>query len=161
MVINTKGVELKEPSEWLNKEGKFTFKIEKIIEDGFTSDGFAKFKIEFKAVELGTKEPVYSHTEMFNVAQNSLWRIKQLEIALKAPECYDLNDFIGRYVIGEVKMRTFDKRDGTKGTSYQIKAWEYSAHNDKLPPIKEANLNDAPNVVVSNEIDIDDSEIPF
>ena len=161
MVINTKGVELKEPSEWLNKEGKFTFKIEKIIEDGFTSDGFAKFKIEFKAVELGTKEPVYSHTEMFNVAPNSLWRIKQLEIALKAPECYDLNDFIGRYAIGEVKMRTFDKRDGTKGTSYQIKAWEYSAHNDKLPPIKEANPNDAPNVV-SNDIDITDEELlPF
>lgn len=157
MVINTRGVELNPPSDYIQKDGKFILRIEKFVEDGFTTDGAAKFKLHFQGVEVGTKEPVYTHSEMFNVGQTSLWRIKQLEVALKAPECYDINDFIGRYVIADIKSRSYRKNDGSTGISYQAKAWEYSSHNDKLPPIPEAKQNedDVPT------IDINDDDKPF
>ena len=156
MVINTRGVELTPPAEYIAKEGKFILRIEKLVEDGFTQDGQAKFKLFFQGVEVGTKEPVYSHSEMFNVGQSSLWRIKQLEVALKAPECYDINDFIGRYVIADIKSRRYNKKDGSVGTSYQAKEWEYSPHNDKLPPIPEAKQD-----ADDGTIDISEDEIPF
>ena len=156
MIISTKGVELTPPADYIQKEGKFTLRIEKLIDDGFTTDGHAKFKLVFQGVEVGTKEPIYSHSEMFNVGQSSLWRIKQLEVALKAPECYDINDFIGRYVIANIKSRTYNKKDGSVGTSYQAKEWEYSTHNDKLPPIPEAKQNED-----DGTPDISEDELPF
>lgn len=157
MVINTKGIELNEPADYIQKEGTFTLKVEKFIEDGFTTDGAAKFKLFFKGVEVGTKEPIYSHSEMFNVGQKSLWRIKQLEVALKAPECYDIADFVGRYVVATVRARTYTKNDGTSATAYGVKSWEYSTHNDKLPPIPEAK----PNEDDGNAFIIDDEVLPF
>ena len=153
MVINTRGVELTPPADYIQKEGKFTLRIEKLIEDGFTTDGHAKFKLVFQGVEVGTKEPIYSHSEMFNVGQSSLWRIKQLEVALKAPECYDINDFIGRYVIADIKPRVHKEK-----TYYGVKTWEYSPHNDKLPPIPEAK-QDADNG--DPIVEINEDEVPF
>lgn len=156
MIINTKGVELNPPTDYIAKEGKFILRIEKLVEDGFTQDGQAKFKLFFQGVEVGTKDPIYSHSEMFNVGQTSLWRIKQLEVALKAPECYDINDFIGRYVIADIKSRRYKKNDGSTGVAYSAKSWEYSTHNDKLPPIPEAKQD-----ADYGTIDISDDEIPF
>lgn len=153
MVINTRGVELTPPADYIQKEGKFTLRIEKLIEDGFTTEGHAKFKLVFQGVEVGTKEPIYSHSEMFNVGQSSLWRIKQLEVALKAPECYDINDFIGRYVVADIKPRVHKEK-----TYYSVKTWEYSPHNDKLSPIPEAKQD------VDNGdpiVDINEDEVPF
>lgn len=157
IVVNTKGVEVSE-SIFINKEGKFLFKIEGIEEDGYTSAGAAKFKIKFKGVEEGTKEPIFMHSEMFNLQPNSLWRIKMLEVALKAPEVYDTDDFIGRYVIADIRAGTYYK-DGQTKTSYSVKSWAYSKINDKLPPIREAveNSDDMETTV----IDIDEDEIPF
>ena len=157
MIINTKGIELNPPTDYIQKEGKFIVRIEKLVEDGFTQDGQAKFKLFFQGVEVGTKEPIYSHIEMFNVGQTSLWRIKQLEVALKAPECYDINDFIGRYVIADIKSRSYKKNDGSTGVAYGAKSWEYSTHNDKLPPIPEAKQNENDGTIIVN----DDEELPF
>jgi hypothetical protein len=158
IVVNTKGVELNE-AKFIDKEGKFLFKIEKIEEDGVTQEGALKFKMSYKGVEVGKKEPVYMHSETFNLQQNSLWRIKQLEVALKAPEIYDLDSFVGRYVIADVKARSYVK-DGASKTAYNVKEWEYSTLNDKMPPIAEAveNTND---VDAAPVIEIDQDEIPF
>lgn len=153
MVINTRGVELTPPADYIQKEGKFTLRIEKLIEDGFTTEGHAKFKLVFQGVEVGTKEPIYSHSEMFNVGQSSLWRIKQLEVALKAPECYDINDFIGRYVIADIKPRVHKDK-----TYYGVKTWEYSPHNDKLSPIPEAKQDTDNGDPI---VDINEDEVPF
>ena len=167
MIINTKGVELNE-SVFVNKEGKFLFRIEKFEEDGFTNAGDAKFKLHFKGVEVGTKEPVYLHNEQFNIGQTSLWRIKQVEVALKAPEIYDINDFVGRYIIANIKQETYKKNDGSIGISHKVKSWDYSTLNDKMPPIPEAkqdeNNGDNESIKPSSkipEIDIDEDEIPF
>lgn len=161
MIINTKGVELNE-NVYVSKEGKFLFRIEKFEEDGFTNAGDAKFKLHFKGVEVGTKEPVYIHSETFNIGQSSLWRIKQLEVALKAPEIYDINDFVKRYVIANIKQESYKKNDGTIGTSYKVKSWEYSDLNDKMLPIPEAkpNANNGTNEPLQAD-DISEDQIPF
>ena len=157
MIINTKGIELNE-NVYINKECKCLFKIEKFEEDGFTNAGDIRFKLMFKGVEVGTKEPVYIHSETFNVGQSSLWRIKQLEVALKAPEIYDINSFIGRYVIANIKQETYVK-DGEAKSAYKVKSWEYSQHNDKLPPIPEAKQNESDGAAVVE--DITEDTIPF
>ena len=163
MIINTRGIELSE-NVYVNKDGKFLFKIEKFEEDGFTNNGDARFKLHFKGVEAGTKEPIYLHSEQFNIGQTSLWRIKQVEVALKAPEVYDINDFVGRYVIANIKSESYTKKDGTAGTAYKVKSWEYSSFNDKLPPIPEAKSDENNGNVESIQspiIDIDEDECPF
>ena len=91
MIINTKGIEVSE-NVYLNKEGKFLLQITKFEMDGTTSAGDPRFKFTFKGVEVGTKEPVYLHSEQFSAGANALWRVKQLEVAIKAPDVYDLND---------------------------------------------------------------------
>ena len=161
MIIDTRNVELNE-NVYVNKDGKFLFKIEKFEEDGFTNAGDARFKLHFKGVEAGTKEPIFIHSEQFNIGQTSLWRIKQVEVALKAPEIYDINDFVKRYVVANIKQENFTKKDGTSGVSYKVKSWEYSKHNDALPPIPEAKQDENNGIdgTVQTE-DIDDSEIPF
>lgn len=160
MIISTVGIELNE-SVFVNKEGKFLFRIEKFEEDGFTNAGDAKFKLHFKGVEVGTKEPVYLHNEQFNIGQSSLWRIKQVEVALKAPEIYDINDFVGRYIIANIKQEKYTKRDGTSGIAHKVKSWDYSTLNDKMPPIPEAKQDENNGINVAEVDDIDDSEIPF
>lgn len=161
MIIDTRNVELNE-NIFLNKIGMFLFKIEKFEEDGFTNAGDARFKLHFKGVEVGTKEPVYLHSEQFNIGQKSLWKIKQLEVALKSPEIYDVNSWVGRYVIANIKQDTYIKQDGTQGVSYKAASWEYSTHNDKLPPIPEAienkNVSDSKSENVEDDL-LDD--IPF
>jgi hypothetical protein len=162
-IINTKGVELTE-NLYIDKEGKFLFKIEKFEEDGFSNSGDTRFKLFFKGVEVGTKEPIYSYSEQFLATGKALFKIKQVEVALKAPECYDINDFIGRYIIANIKKETYTKQDGSQGVSYKVKSWEYSQHNDKLAPIPEAKEeinNIVPIVANIPESDIDLSEIPF
>ena len=163
MIINTRNVELNE-NVYVNKEGKFLFKIEKFEEDGFTNAGDARFKLHFKGVEAGTKEPIFMHNEQFNIGQTSLWRIKQVEVALKAPEIYDINDFVGRYIIANIKSESYTKKDGTAGTAYKVKSWEYSTFNDKMLPIPEAKSDENNGVnksVQAPAVEIDEDEIPF
>ena len=162
MIINTKGIELNE-NVYVNKEGKFLFRIEKFEEDGFTNAGDARFKLHFKGVEAGTKEPIFMHSEQFNIGQTSLWRIKQVEVALKAPEVYDINDFVGRYIIANIKSESYTKKDGTAGTAYKVKSWEYSTFNDKMLPIPEAKSdeNNGVNESMQVEVMIDDDICPF
>ena len=158
MIINTKGVELNE-NVFVDKEGKFLFRIDKFEEDGFTNSGDARFKLFFKGVEVGTKEPIYLHSEQFNIGQKSLWKIKQLEVAVKAPEIYDINDFVGRYVIATIKKENYTKSDGSVGASYKVKTWEYSTANDKMTPIPEAK-QDSSNDTTSND-EVSSDTIPF
>ena len=156
MVINTKGVEVSE-NIYVNKAGKFLFKIEKWEIDGMDSGGNDAFKIFFKGVEANTKEPMYLHSERFTTGQNALWKVKQLEIALKSPEVYELDSWIGRYVFANIVQENYTRKDGSSAISHKVKSWEYSTANDKLAPIPEAreNSNDGP------VIDIDEDEIPF
>ena len=160
--VNLKGVEINE-AKWINKVGNFLLKIEKIEEDGMTQEGAIKFKVHFKGMEVGDKDNIYLHTERFNLQQNSLWRIKLLATALKAPESYDFDDIVGRYVLVTIKARNYTKNDGTQGTAYEVDTWAYSKQNDKLPPIPEdkSDENNGGVESVEEEIEILDDVIPF
>lgn len=161
MIISTVGIELNE-NVYVNKEGKFLFRIEKFEEDGFTNAGDARFKLHFKGVEVGAKEPVYLHNEQFNIGQSSLFRIKQVEVALKAPEVYDINNFVGRYIIANIKQENFTKKDGTPGIRYKVKRWEYSTLNDKMLPIPEAKQDEDNGINESVKVEeVTDEECPF
>lgn len=168
LIINTRGVEVNEVV-YIKEEGQYTFKITKFEDDGFTRDsGDQKFKLHFVGKVVGTTEPMYNHTEMFNIGAKSLWRIKQLEVALKAPECYDIESFINRYVTATIVKREYPKNDGTTGIAYNVKSWEYSKLNDSLAPIPEAKEAEddsfaSPIPIKRNipEIEIDESEILF
>ena len=167
LIINTRGVELKE-TVYIEKEGVYTLKITKFEDDGFTRDlGDQKFNLHFIGKSALTPEVVYEHKESFNIGAKSLWRIKQLEVALNAPECYDIESFIGRYVTATIVKREYKKNDGTTGTAYNVKTWEYSKLNDSLAPIPEAkeleDSFDSPIPIQRNipEIDISDEEVPF
>ena len=167
LIINTRGVELKE-TVYIEKEGVYTLKITKFEDDGFTRDsGDQKFNFHFIGKSTLTPEVVYEHKESFNIGAKSLWRIKQLEVALNAPECYDIESFIGRYVTATIVKREYKKNDGTTGTAYNVKTWEYSKLNDSLAPIPEAkeleDSFDSPIPIQRNipEIDISDEEVPF
>ena len=167
LIINTRGVELKE-TVYIEKEGVYTLKITKFEDDGFKRDlGDQKFNLHFIGKSALTPEVVYEHKESFNIGAKSLWRIKQLEVALNAPECYDIESFIGRYVTATIVKREYKKNDGTTGTAYNVKTWEYSKLNDTLAPIPEAkepeDSFDSPIPIQRNilEIEIDESEILF
>ena len=163
LIINTKGIEVNN-AIYINKTGTFLFRIEKFEENGYTQNGDASFKLHFKGVEQGTKEPVYLHSEMFSVGEKSLWKIKLLEQGIKAPEVYDINDFVGRYVLATIISETYTKKDGTAGTGYKVNQWGYSSLNDKKDPIPTAKVEQDTGTAQPVEIVIEDvstNEIPF
>jgi len=137
MVVNTRGVEVKD-TNYITEAGHYVFKIDK-----FEEDGYNKFKLIFignKMLVVDGKatlsDEIYTHTENYSLEDNMLWKIKRLEIALNAPEVYDVNNFIGRFVRADVTMKA-GYTDPSKFYS-NVSKWVYSKQNDALPPIPEA-----------------------
>ena len=164
MIIDTRNTTVSE-TIFINKVGTFLFRIEKLEENGYTQAGDAMFNLHFKGVEQGTKTPVYLHREMFSVGTKSLWKIKLLEQGIKAPEVYDINDFVGRYVLATIISETYTKKDGTQGTGYKVNQWGYSSLNDSREPIPTATVEQDTGTAQPMEIVIEDvdgnQEIPF
>ena len=75
---------------------------------------------------------------------------------------YDINDFVGRYIIANIKQENYTKRDVTPGIAHKIKSWEYSTLNDKMPPIPEAKQDENNGVNESAKVEeVTDEECPF
>ncbi len=162
-VIDTRNVEVNETT-YINKIGTFLFRIERFEEDGYTQNGDAKFNLYFKGVEQGTKTPVYLHREMFSVGTKSLWKIKLLERGLDAPEVYDINDFVGRYVLATIISESYTKKDGTAGTGYKVNQWGYSSLNDSKDAIPTATVEQNTGTTQPMEVvveGVDEDSIPF
>ncbi len=163
MIVDTRGIEVNETT-YINKVGTFLFRIEKFEETGYTQNGDAKFDLHFKGVEQGTKAPVYMHREMFSVGEKSLWKIKLLERGLNAPEVYDINDFVGRYVLATIISESYTKKDGTTGTGYKVNQWGYSSLNDSKDAIPTASVEQNTSIAQPMEVvveEVDESSIPF
>lgn len=169
MIVNTQGIELNN-NTYITEAGQYAFKIEKFEENGVSSYNSPAFKLHFIGNKiivgqdgkpaLGDEE--FIHTERYTLDENVLWKIKILEVALDAPEIYDINDFVGRYVVADVGLREHN------GKMYSdIKKWKPSKRNDALPPIPKAeeNQNNSNSQYPQPDsvpvIDIDESEIPF
>lgn len=144
MRIDTRGVELTPPGEWIKEKGEYTLKLTKWDQDGYTDAGEEKFKIFFQTADGKM------HSERFSTAPNMLWKIKRLEVAMEAPEVYELDSLIGRYVIADVGMREYNGKEYA-----EAKEWKYAPQNKKLDPIPSA-AEDAP-----VEVDEDGDEVPF
>ena len=79
-----------------------------------------------------------------------LWKIKRMAIALEAPDVFDPDEFVGRYVIGIMGTNEYNGK-----TRYEVKEWKYAKQNDKLPPIPSAAEDDL------IEVDEDGDVVPF
>ena len=163
LIVSTKGVDVSE-NTYINKVGHFLLEVKSVKEDGFANDGSIKIKMGFEGFEISKdendkpiiiNEPKFAHFEDFILSENGIKFLKRLEIALKAPETYDIYDFIGRKVIAKTYLNTYTKKDGTQGQNYKIGGWSYSKSNDSLPPIKEKF-----EVAESSGVELTEDEIP-
>ena len=111
MIINTKnlteiGMKPREDGTYnIFKEGKYLFKIVGWEEKGFSKDGDAMFIINLQGIEIGKKDIKYSHNELYNLGELSLVHLKKLEVALKSPEVYNLDDWKDRFVIANIEKK--------------------------------------------------------
>ena len=147
IVVNTKGIEINPPADWIKAAGTYTLKITEVKPDGYNADGFQKIKMFFKS-SAGEQ-----HSEMIVLSPAALWKLKQIEIAIGAPEVYDLNNFVGRYVIADIKGRIHKDKE-----YFDIKTFSPCPLNDKLPKIPEL-IEDAG--IVSTPEDIAEAEELF
>lgn len=118
------GVSTENPNEFIKEAGKYTLKITYIEEDGYDKNGDQRIKFGFKASDGK------NHSESFSYAGEYAWRFKRFTEAMKAPELFDINNLVGRYVVADIILNA-------KGYS-TVKEFTYSANNDKLEPIKQA-----------------------
>lgn len=142
MIINTKGITTENPNEWLtptkNADGTYQTitHASKIVawNEEYSTKGDHMVVIEFRT--SSNKK----FTEKFIISDSEqLWRLKRLEVALKAPESYSLDSFVGRYIVAVMSGRA-----GTKGGDFnRIEEWQYAKQNDALPPIPEAKDENA------------------
>ena len=123
-------------------ETKLTFEGKKILPDGKLSD------------------ELYSMLDWLQTSENLIWKVARLRDAIKSPEVFDLNDWMGRYVVATVEMNTYNEK-----TNPQFKNLSYSSFNDKMPPIpsakEESNQSASQPVQSENPSEDISEEIPF
>lgn len=168
LIINTRGVELSETA-YIKEEGKYTLKVVKYEDKGFDQKtGDSQFALTFKGKRVG-EDKTYDYVEYFVRTENRMFLLALLRDGFKAPEIYDPENLVGRYIIANIKRNEYPKNGETK---VNFKAdpyhWEYSKLNDNLPPIPEAKepIEDTFESPIPTgrdipTIDIDSSEIPF
>lgn len=170
MIINTKnlpeiGMKPREDGTYnIFKEGKYLFKIVGWEEKGFSKDGDAMFVINLQGIEIGKKDIKYSHNELYNIGALSLIHLKKLEVALKSPEVYNLDDWKDRFVIANIEKNGKREYNGKLYDRFSVASWEYSDYNNKLAPIPEAKEEDNDAIPVAKSepvIEISDDDIPF
>jgi hypothetical protein len=88
--------------------------------------------------------------------EKMLWKVARLRDALHSPEIFELEDWVGRYVLATIEMREYNGK-----TNPNIKKLQYSKANDKLAPIPDRaqNTGEPTNGSVADE-DLDDI-MPF
>ena len=168
LIINTRGVELSETA-YIKEEGKYTLKVVKYEDKGFDQKtGDSQFALTFKGKRAG-EDKTYDYVEYFVRTKNRMFLLALLRDGFKAPEIYDPESLVGRYIIANIKKNEYPK-DGEikvnfKADPYQ---WEYSKLNDNLAPIPEAKDTeedslDSPIPIQRDipTIDIDEESIPF
>jgi len=164
MIRNVKGVELNQ-TEYIKEAGTYRLKVEKVEIDGYDNQGDEVPKLTFSCLKIIKKDGkpaldesiVYTHSESYSGNENILWKSKVLQDAMKAPEVFDFNDLVGRFVMAEIGMREHNGKEYS-----QVKKMFYSKANDSLGAIKEPTIQ-APQQQSYEVpvIDIDESEIPF
>ena len=169
MIRNVQGVELNQ-TEYIKEAGLYRFEVLKVEIDGYDNQGDEVPKLTFGCLQVikdkdgkpALDEIVYTHNESYSGNENLLWKSKVLQDAMKAPEVFDFNDLVGRFVMVNVTMREHN------GKMYgQANKMTYSKANDALgaiPNPKQAQQQAQQMPLADNNmpvIDIDDSDVPF
>ena len=163
IIFNTKGM-VAEQKNIISEAGNYVLKIVKIEQDGYDSNSNPKVKISFegkKVVDGKLSQELYTMMDWYTTEEKLSWKIARLRDSLKAPEVFDFDDLLNRYVVAVVEMNTYNNK-----TNPQFKSLSYSKLNDNLPPIPEAKQgsNESQGVDVPAdvpEVDVIESEIPF
>lgn len=125
MIVNLKGVSSENPNEYIKTAGKYTLKITGLLEDGYDKNGDQRIKFTFKTPDGK------NHSESFSIGGEYAWRLKRFIEAMKAPEVFDIETLVGRYITAVMIVNP-------KNPLYVlVNEWEYAIQNDKLEPIKE------------------------
>ena len=136
MRINLTGVSAENPNEWIKpiRKADGTFEVKKYVlkiiavdDLGYNSRGEQELKVDFKT---GDNK---SYQEKFPLAENLLWKLKQFTVAMQAPDDFDANNLVSRYVTATLGGREHNGKDYN-----QLLSWEYAPQNDKLAPIPSA-----------------------
>lgn len=167
MIRNVKGVELNQ-TEYIKEAGLYRFKVEKVGFDGYDNNGDEVPELTFSCVKVikvdgkpALDTVVYTHKEKYSGNENLLWKSKVLQDAMKAPEIFDFNDLVGRFVMVEVSMREHNDK-----MYAQANKMSYSKANDVLgaipePTIQQETTNESYAQTEAPIVDIDEDEIPF
>ena len=172
MIRNVKGVELNQ-TEYIKEVGLYRFEVLKVEIDGYDNQGDEVPKLTFGCLQVikgedgkpALGETVYTHNESYSGNENILWKSKVLQDAMKAPEVFDFNDLIGRFVMAEVSMREHNGKEYA-----QVKKMTYSKANDALGAIPEPKPQQtqsyetpAQQMPTPEPIELDDEgqELPF
>jgi hypothetical protein len=133
MIVNLANVSVESPAaEWIKpireldgsfEVNKYVLKIIAVDDSEYNSAGDRVLKVDFKTSD----EKRYQ--ESFPLGGKLLWKLKQLAIALKAPDEFDTVDLVGRYVVATIGGREYNGKEYNK-----LISWDYSVLNDKLPP---------------------------
>ena len=154
-VINTVGVVASETNT-ISKAGDYLLKITKVELDGYDNESNEKFKLHFegKAIIDGKySDDTYTMIDWLEQREKMLWKVARLRDALHSPEVFELEDWVGRYVLATIEMREYN---GKKNPN--IKKLQYSKANDKLPPIPDRAKNTGEPASGGDE---DEENLPF
>ena len=123
MRVSLKGVSSENPNEFIKTAGTYTLKIVEVSEDGYNTDGDQKIKFSFKTPDGK------NHNESFSYDGKFAWRFKRFAEAMKAPDDFNVEDFVGRYVVADMVLNA----KGYANTS----EFRYAVQNDKIAPFPE------------------------
>jgi hypothetical protein len=158
MIVNLANVSVESPAEWIKPVrlpdgsfavNKYILKVVSVDDSEYNSAGERVLKVDFKTSD----EKRYQ--ESFPLSGKFLWKLKQLAVALRAPDEFDTVDLVGRYVIATIGGREYNGKDYNN-----LISWEYSKLNDNLPAFSTFSVKSF-SVVGGDDFNIDDSEIPF
>ena len=159
MVINLAGVDTT-PKEYIQKEGGYTLKCVDIDMSKKTYNGNTILKIIFE-----NKEKL-RFIEDIVITQNTLFKIKQVSDAFGFTyDNVNVNHFIGMYLVAflgktKVKNSAGDFVEVLKAKKFQKSAkLQNTIPAEGAVPVVMSAITNTSNAI--DEIDIDESEIPF
>ena len=148
---------------YIRENGNYLLKLIKWEQDGYSAGGELKIKVTCEAKKItddGKLDGSYNFDYPMYDGVKAGFTIARLRDALQSPQVFNLDDWMNRFVIATISME-----ESSNGKSYaQVKAFQYSKFNDKLPPFQEikAQPSESKSESVSNPSeDMTEDELPF
>lgn len=125
MIVNNKGISAENPNEFIKDAGTYTLKVISIEEDGYTDEGAEKIRVAMR------DNKGRNYGERLDTGGKFAWKFRQFCDAFKAPDGFDTDHLIGRYIVISMVINAKGYLNSTK--------FDYAVQNDKLEPIPSAD----------------------